>query len=320
MASEDALTTILRAVRLSGSLHFCLSPSGNWRSDAGPSMRQMGLVPGKVVPFHIIAEGSCWLKIDGKTIALSQGDIVAFPFATAHQLGNGDGDSGRDIVPIAELPPQPWSSVPVLSYDDGPDKVRVLCGFLFCSALGFQPLSDCVPTVIHARANLDSAGWMRATTEQIDREIEMSGPVGSPILERLTETMFVQMLRQHIDTTSPAAKGWLAAIADPPVGKCLSVIHQDPHRDWTIQELASQSGMSRSALSDRFARHMDISPIRYIRDWRLHLASCALMEDDTPIATIAHLAGYASEAAFNRAFSRAYGSPPAAWRLAVRAG
>lgn len=316
MAGEDALAMILRAVRLSGSLHFCLSPSGNWKSDAGPIMRHMGLMPGSAIPFHIIAEGNCWLKTEDQLIELTEGDIVAFPFASPHQLGSGEG--GRDIAPVDELPPPPWPKVPTLQYDDGPDRVRVLCGFLICSALGFKPLRDSIPTVLHVKNAQDSAGWMLATMRQVEHEIELGG-VGSPILERLTETMFVQMLRQHIDVSSPSAKGWLAAISDPPIGRCLTAIHRDPKRDWNIGDLADESGLSRSSLSERFLKRMDVSPIRYLRDWRLHMASCSLAMENSSIAEIAHETGYGSEAAFNRAFTRTYGMPPANWRQASRA-
>jgi len=294
MGAEGALSSVLRSVRLSGSLHFCLAPSGNWQSDAGPTLERMGLKPGTAVPFH----------------------IIAFPFATPHQLGNGEG--GREIEPVSELPPPPWASVPTLRYNDGPNRVRVLCGFLMCTALGFKPLSDSVPDVIYASADQDQSGWMEATTKQIEHEIDQGG-VDSPILERLTETMFVQMLRQHIDNNARATKGWLVAIADPPIGRCLSAIHEDPMRDWTIQDLAETCGMSRSSLSDRFLSHMNISPIRYLRDWRLHMASRALLEGNASIAAIAHDAGYGSEAAFNRAFARTYGTPPASWRQAAQA-
>ena len=188
--------------------------------------------------------------------------------------------------------------------------------FCFAPRWGFGPLRESVPTVLHARSRYDSTHWMAATTRQIESEIDLGG-VGSPILERLAETMFVQMLRQHIDTAAPATKGWLVAVADPPIGRCLAAIHEDPKRDWTISDLAAASGMSRSNLSERFVKHLGLSPIRYLREWRLHMASCALIAETATIAEIAHEAGYGTEAAFNRAFARTYGAPPAAWRQAA---
>ncbi|WP_299985973.1 AraC family transcriptional regulator [uncultured Ruegeria sp.] len=315
MAFEDILSQILRAVRLTGSVSFCLSPSGDWQASAGPTMQKFGLVAGSAVPFHIIAEGSCWLKCDGQKIRLEEGDIVAFPFATPHQLGQGEG--GVNIEPLNELPPPPWTSVPTVQVDGGCNPVRVLCGFLFCSALGFKPMTEHIPVVLHSKAADDASGWMKITIAQIEHEIAHSID-GSPIQERLTETMFLQMLRQEIDISTPVSKGWLAALSDPSLGKCIASIHRDPSFDWTIDELARVCGMSNSALSDRFMKQMDISPVRYVREWRLHQARIALAETQDSIANIGYDAGYGSEAAFNRAFSKTYGTPPATWRQSAQ--
>jgi AraC-like DNA-binding protein len=139
------------------------------------------------------------------------------------------------------------------------------------------------------------------------------------MLPRLTEIIFIEILRHQIMMAEPHATGWLAALADPALSRCLSLIHDDPRRDWSLEQLAAASGLSRSALADRFQAMLSTSPIRYIRDWRLYLASVALATSGQPIATIAYEAGYATEAAFNRAFSRAFATPPAAWRAMARA-
>jgi len=139
------------------------------------------------------------------------------------------------------------------------------------------------------------------------------------MLERLTEITFIELLRHEILAADPGS-GWLAALADPSLGRCLARIHDDPHRDWSLQELAAVSGLSRSTLAERFEEVLDTSPMRYVRDWRLYLASVALGTTRKPVAAVAHDAGYGTEAAFSRAFSRAYGVPPAAWRQRSRKG
>ena len=140
------------------------------------------------------------------------------------------------------------------------------------------------------------------------------------MLERLTEITFIELLRQQIGSSKPDATGWLAALGDPALGRCLAMIHDDPKRSWTLEVLAASSGLSRSALNERFETVLDTSPMRYVREWRLHLASVALGTTAKSIGTIADEAGYGTEAAFNRAFSRAYGIPPAAWRRNARRG
>ncbi len=314
MSTSDALSQILRGVRFSGALQFCIAPSGPWRIDAGASMRKLGLVPGRFVPFHVIAKGSCWLVTGTRRDTLQAGDVVAFPFASQHELGSGEG--GRLLDPATTLPPKPWASVPVLRSGDGGEEARILCGYVECAALTFGPFSACLPEVLMARSGDGRDTWLAATVLQIEREVEAGGAGSSSMLERLTETMFIQVLRQHIEVAAEAREGWLAACADPQVGRAIAGIHKDPQRDWTLEALAQVSGASRSVLVERFQRHLGVSPMRYVRDWRLHRASLSLAETNASVAEIAAEAGYASEAAFTRAFARTYGAPPAAWRKA----
>jgi len=122
----------------------------------------------------------------------------------------------------------------------------------------------------------------------------------------------------HVRTATGTRAAWLGAtlrqiVADPR-GRCLARIHDDPRRDWSVQDLTDASGLSRSTLAERFEKVLDTSPMRYVRDRRLYLASVALGTTRRAVAAVAHEAGYGTEAAFNRAFSRAYGMPPATWR------
>lgn len=316
---EDVLSGVLRTVRLSGSLQFCFMPTGAWRTEGKGSLSHLAEIPSIAIPFHILVEGSCWLRMEGREITLEAGDVVAFPFGTPHDLGAGSGS--RPIAPIDDLPPKPWREVPILRYgeDDAAGRVRLLCGYLQCDAMGFRPLRDALPTLIHVRtAGSEDAAWLRATIGQMEAEVTRARPGALSMLERLTEITFIELLRHQVTAAAPAAGGWLAALADPALGRCLSLIHEDPGRDWSVKDLAAAAALSRSALAERFETILDTSPIRYLRDWRLCLASIALTTTGRSIAAIAHEAGYGTEAAFSRAFSRAYGSPPAAWRRAAK--
>jgi AraC-like DNA-binding protein len=213
------------------------------------------------------------------------------------------------------LPPKPWREIPVLHYGNEPQGVRLLCGYLQCDALNFRPLRNALPTLLHVstRTNHNTA-WLRATIDQIVDEVDHPRSGGLSMLERLTEISFIELLRHQIITAHSQPGGWLAALADPALGKCLAFIHDEPAREWTVQNLSVASGLSRSTLTERFETMLDTSPMRYVRDWRLCLASLALSTSTKKIAAIAYEAGYGTEAAFNRAFSRAYGMPPATWR------
>lgn len=145
----DVLSEVLRAIRLSGSLQFCLMPSGTWQTDGKPRMASLASGVSPVIPFHVLIEGTCWLRMEGQEWTLTAGDVVAFPFATGHQLGSGA--DGMLVMPIDDLPPKPWKEIPTLRYGDGTRKVRLLCGYLQCDAVNFHPLHNALPALLHAR-------------------------------------------------------------------------------------------------------------------------------------------------------------------------
>lgn len=315
--NHDALSAVLRSIRLSRSMQFCFMSSGDWQTDASPALAGLTRQVDGAVPFHVVVEGNCWLNLSGQVTILEAGDVVAFPFGTGHQIGAGEG--GRRITPMNDLPPRPWRQVPVLRYGDDPPRVRLLCGYLQCDAMNFPPLRSALPTLLHARTReIPDAHWLRATVAQIRDEVELPRVGGLSMLERLAEITFIELLRHQVALAGADTVGWLAALTDRALGRCLSLIHEEPGRKWSLREIAAASGLSRSALADRFEAILGTSLVRYLRDWRLHLASLELSMTTRPIAAIAHDAGYAAEAAFSRAFSKAYGTPPAEWRRNLR--
>ena len=192
--------------------------------------------------------------------------------------------------------------------------MRLLCGYLQCDAMSFRPLRDALPTLLHVRTGgADDADWLRATIGQIVAEVDRPRTGGLSMLERLTEMTFIELLRHQIIAASPGrpagSRRWPILAGKMP--------RPDPRRseaDWSVQALAAASGLSRSTLTERFETVLNTSPMRYVRDWRLCLASVTLSTTRKTIAAVADEAGYGTEAAFNRAFSRTYGVPPAAWR------
>lgn len=316
-SERDVLSNVLRTIRLSGSLQFCFMPSGAWQTDGRPRLAGLAGGGSHTIPFHIMVEGRCWLKMEGQESILVAGDVLAFPFATAHQLGAGS--NGRLITPVDDLPPKPWRETPVLRYGAGGQRVRLLCGYLQCDAMNFRPLRDALPPLLHVRTRgADGAEWLAATIRQIVAEVDRPRAGALSMLERLTEITFIEVLRHQIIAATTRSDGWLAALSDPALGRCLALIHDDPKRNWSVQNLAAASGRSRSTLTERFETVLRTSPMRYVREWRLCLASMALGSTRRSISAIADDAGYGTEAAFNRAFSRTYGVPPAAWRQNAR--
>jgi hypothetical protein len=128
----------------------------------------------------------------------------------------------------------------------------LLCGYLQCDALNFGPLREALPSLLHARASPAERSWLRATIDQIVAEVDTPRSGGLSMLERLTEITFIELLRQQIGSSRPNATGWLAALGDPALGRCLAAIHEDPRRSWSLQTLAVASALSRTALNNRF--------------------------------------------------------------------
>jgi len=186
---DDVLSGVLSSIRLSGSLQFCFMPAVDWQTDDKPAFNK-GESSAGVMPFHIMVEGSCWLKMPDHTVDLMPGDIVAFPFGTGHQLGHGKG--GGTVNPTTLLPPKPWREIPVLHYGEGPSSLRLLCGYLQCDAMDFRPLRKALPTLLHMRTGgTDEAHWLRATIAQIVSETDRPRTGGQSMLERLTEIIFI---------------------------------------------------------------------------------------------------------------------------------
>ncbi len=303
--TAQLLSQALRRIRISGSLQYCFMPQGDWTTDATPAPWR----PKDAIGFHIVAAGPCWVDLHGRRTILETGDIAAFPFGTPHMLGAGEG--GRLIDPGGDLPAQPWPATPTLHYPAPGPQVRILCGYVQCQATGFAPFRAALPEFIHLRT-AGQNDWLSGTIAQIVTEVDQPQPGGGPILERLTELAFLEILRRQFQT--PAPKGWLAAILDPTLSRALLALHDAPTRDWSLPALAQATGTSRSALTARFTGLLGTSPMRYLRDWRLYLATEALASTPDPIITIATGAGYGTEAAFTRAFTRQFGTPPAEWR------
>lgn len=137
---------------------------------------------------------------------------------------------------------------------------------------------------------------------------------GESIRLRLSELIFVEVVRQCLESLPVEQTGWLAALREPAICKVLVTLHEDPAHPWTLQELAQRAGMSRAALAAQFAQLVGYPPTQYLTLWRMQIAARLLADGSMKVASVGREAGYASEAAFSRAFKKVVGVSPAAWR------
>jgi AraC-like DNA-binding protein len=196
----------------------------------------------------------------------------------------------------------------------GEERAEVICGFLGCDARPFNPLLAALPRLIHMRAKDQGDGVLRRLIELALAESIAPRSGSDAVLSRLSELLFVEVVRHHVAALPPENVGWFAGLRDDTVGRALQKLHQRPAHPWSMDELAREVGMSRSLLAERFAHFVGVPPIQYLARWRIQLAASLLRAGSSSIAEIAEHVGYGSEAALSRAFKRWVGIAPAHYR------
>jgi AraC-like DNA-binding protein len=316
--TTDVLSDVLRAVRLTGAVYFDFELSSPWVAEAPPSREIAGKVmPGaqRVIEYHVLARGSGWGHAVGQQpIRLREGDLILFPQGDAHVLSSAP---GMRAAPDMSAFARPSTVLPIV-YElggGGPERARVVCGFLGCDERPFNPLLTALPAVIHLSAAGPRAttGWLGTVLNIAVSEAGGSRAGKENILARLSELMFVEAIRRYLETLPPAQTGWLAGVRDPVVGQALAALHGQPAERWTVERLARLVGLSRSVFAERFTTMVGQPPMQYLALWRMQLASRLLAEGGS-VAGVAGVVGYESEAAFSRAFKKLVGQAPATWR------
>ena len=273
---------------------------------------------GHVIGFHIVTEGSCWAEaIDAAEppIHLRAGEIVAFPGAMPTSWPQPRECGGRPTKRCTIDPSDqqlPFSLK--MTRDQGADTCRFVCGFLGCDARPFNPLLSALPRVIHAPISSASRGWLSSLLHVAVKESGLDSAGREAMLAKLAELMFVEVIRNHIRGLPEDARGWFAGLRDPHISAALRLIHGRPSEPWTLEGLAREIGLSRSAFAERFISYVEVPPMQYLGRWRLQIAARLLEDKRMSIAQVAAEVGYQSEAAFNRAFKKYIGTAPGSWR------
>ena len=318
----DALSELLRAVKLSGAMFYFAECSKPWRVQSPPAStlgRYVAPDASHVIEFHLVLQGVGYIRVGGETTPFAAGDLLMVPHGDAHEMGNGVGGALYDAQPgIKEL--LKGAALLCSRVGGGGEETRFVCGYLACDAGLIRPALAGLPRVVRVHLRNDPAGeWLeRSIQHGIDR-VRAAAPGGDVILARLAEVLFTEALQRYVTQLPAGRTGWLAGAGDATVGRSLAALHRQPAHPWTLDALAEEAGVSRSALTERFARYLGQSPMAYLTEWRLELGAEALRSSSRSVLQVAAEVGYESEAAFNRAFKRKFGSPPAQYRRAARA-
>jgi len=331
--SGDTLSDVLRAVRLRGAVFFYVEGSAPWVA-ATPRSREIipAILPGveHLMPFHGVANGSCWAALgDEEPVRLNEGDLVLFPQGDYHVMSSAPGMQPKCVDPGFYFAPRPAQlpfSIGVTQegmttahlHGGGSESTTVVCGFLGCDATPFNPLLASMPRILRMPGFAGGSSWIASFLRLAVEESSRKRPGGEAVLERMSEMVFVEVLRRYADTLPAEQTGWLAGMRDAAVGRALALIHERPGEPWTLERLSEAAALSRSVLHERFVHFIGQAPMQYLAQWRMQLAAVSLRDSDAKLAEIAGDVGYENEAAFSRAFKRAVGESPGAWRRSSR--
>jgi AraC-like DNA-binding protein len=312
----DALSETLRVVRLVGAIFINAKFTAPWcyaspRADVAAPLLEPGAE--RVVIFHLITEGECIVEMpDGPPTRVIAGDVVVFPQGDAHRMASGSGLQpavGRRLADVLRRRPRQ------IVHGGGGAATRLVCGYLACDARLARLLLAGLPSLVKVNVRGSNAGtWLEASMRYALAEARSPRPGGAGVLAKLSEVLFIEVLRLYMNQQGEGRIGWLAGVGDRIVGAALNALHKEPARNWTLDELARVAGTSRSVLAERFAHLVGTTPMQYLTQWRMLLAANLLARSTAPLARIAEDVGYQTDTAFSRAFRREYGAPPAAWR------
>ncbi|WP_428311339.1 AraC family transcriptional regulator [Hydrocarboniphaga sp.] len=316
----DALSDLLKSVRLEGAVYLNAEFTAPWciRGECSvTSVRRKLAHAEQLVFFHMLTAGRCKVRLTGGVDVLDAvaGDLILITRDEPHLLGSHLHLAPTEVDSMAEVEITASGDLVHLRHGGGGEATRFVCGYLACSRSVCRPLFDALPRVLRIPIGDGPAtSLLRELLRVGVRESSMSAPGADSMLAKLSELIFVEAMRRHVEQLPQGAKGWLAGVRDPQVGTALALLHREPGRGWTVDELAHEVALSRSALAERFNALVGEPPMQYLTRWRLALAAQQLRAGRAAISRIAEHSGYESETAFSRAFKREFGVPPAAWR------
>lgn len=316
----DVLSDVLRAVRLSGAVYFDINASSPWTGESPASSEIAAAVMPEaehVISFHAIVSGSCWTALSdgsGPPVRLRDGDVVVFPGGAANVMTSTPGARGKPDMAMYYRPIDRQLPFTLAQDGGGEERTRFVCGYLGCDARPFNPLLATLPPLLVVSRPPDESNWIIDILRLALSEGSSRRAGGETVLAKLSELMFVEVLRRYLAAQPDDSRGWLSGLRDAHVGEALRLLHSRPAEDWTLERLAHAVGLSRTILVSRFTHYVEMPPMQYLARWRLQLAARLLERPRVSIAQAAAEVGYESEAAFNRAFKKFVGMPPGTWR------
>jgi len=306
----DVLDEILGSLRLTGGVVIDGEFSGDFcvRAQFTPNhFAPFFPQPETLISYHYVRSGQMIVEVDGMPPqTIGAGTIAILPRNDPHKLASRAG------LPPADANDVLWITDGgvhhVSTGTDGP-KSEIWCGFLGTAKSSAHPLLDALPPLLTLDVKGGEAQWLESSLKFL---AEQNPP--AEMVAKLSELFLAQAIREYVEKLPPSSKGWLRGLADPAVSKALSIIHTRYSEELDVEGLAREAGVSRTVLGERFAELIGMPPMRYCAEWRMRVAANMLRDGKQNTANVAYSVGFNSEAAFNRAFKREFGVPPATWK------
>jgi AraC-like DNA-binding protein len=309
-ADGDIANELLRDFRIDSSVLCRSVMAAPW--GFGVAGRDLG-------SFHMVLVGHGWLEVEGRSepIRVANGDLVVLPTGRAHWVKDS---------PITSAP----SLTSILAHhdvvdgelrfggDDGP-LTEIVCGVFALEGVRSTPWIGRLPHVVVSRSERGPSDWRGPVARALRDEARAPSKGGAAIVNRLLESLLADALRTELSALTHDGTLSGEALADRRIGRVLSRLHQSPGDRWSVESLAREAAMSRSAFSERFRSLVGEAPMKYVSTLRLARAARLFRSTDATIAQVAAEVGYGSSEALSRAFKMRYGAPPSAFRRRARA-
>lgn len=299
-ARSDVLSEVLTLIRLRGELVYTAHLAAPWgiRFAPGPAH------------FHFVETGSAWvIPADGDALCINAGDLVLLPHGRGHAIVDAPDSPAETIDALAPLAFNRDDLTLRIDGGGGPSS-RIVGGFFGFEGSPLPAITSALPTVVHIpHSDAGAPPWLTAISQFLVAEAQVPDPGSSLMISRLIDLLVIRALRSWA-AAQTRRTGWLAGLGEERISRALSAMHADPFRRWTVNELAEVALMSRSIFAQRFTSTVGEAPLHYLARWRLTIAADLLRSGGIKVTEAAQRVGYASDAAFSRAFKAHFGYAP----------
>jgi len=310
----DVLSDILSTLRFRGILYFSTEFHKPWGLRV-PAFR-------RVARFHLVTRGNCWVSVAGLAdpVSLEPGDLVLVPHGAEHKLADDPASPSNSVDEVVAAAGFTGRGALVYGGDDTGAPTKLICGhFEFEEGLEHPLLAQLPPALVVRWEDAVRDSPLEALFRFITREVTEGRPGHTTVVQRLSEVLFVQIVRVWANQRVQN-HGLLAALADRHLGAALAAIHEQPSANWTLESLSRRAAMGRSAFAERFRKAVSLTPLQYVALWRVNHAKLLLVESQLSLEQIAERVGYDAGASFSRAFKKVTGTSPGAYRRTIQCG